>query len=541
MPRIKTFTVFVVTLAVFFSGIVAVKAATQATFARFFLIFNGSQDSSHAWWQSSTVVDMAGGVHSVFYDSVELSYAYCSTDCSNPANWAAITVASLSSYTSLAHPSLAVDANNRPRLMWFDGDGYRYAECNANCASAANWTAVQVPVADAEWGAPYPKNGRYFALDTQGRPRFAIEGLRYTTCEANCTTASNWSSARLAVNEYGLYYPQLVFNPNDQPRLLGYDSQDRLVYLECSSSCGQVASWNHVTLPYSASSLFYDSNFSFRLDGQGRPRLAFYDLDTGGTTLRYAWSNANSLTTAGWSSYGLPYAPADDHTVDLAIDSQNRPRVAFGSETEDLSYGVCTVNCETANPTWQRQDIETGDELNLSDPIPTNPGCMVSTWMLGEYPSLALDNADRPHVSYYARHVQGFCGGTSSYNDAWAIRFARPSGSTPPAPPVTVGVNGPALGVINTSYTFTATVSPVSATTPITYVWQATGLAPQTHTGRGINDTVTFTWPAGATGMKTISVSATNRAGTKQGSRTILITATPIVFNHWVYLPMTVR
>ncbi len=527
--------------ALLFTGVVAVRAATDATFARFFLIFNGSQDSSHAWWQSSTVVDMAGGVHSAFNDTQELSYAYCSTDCSNPANWAAMTVANLSSYTSLAHPSLAVDANNHPRLMWFDGDGYRYAECNANCTNAANWTSVQVPVADAEWGAPYPKNGRYFALDAQGRPRFVIDDIRYTTCDANCTTASNWYSARLGFDQYSIYQPQLAFNAGNQPRVLGYDNEGKLVYLECNTNCLQVAGWNYVTLPYTETAWLYDSSVSFRLDSQGRPRIAFYDRSSGSTTLRYAWSNANSLTTAGWSSYGLPYAPADNYTIDLAIDSQNRPRVAFGSETENLSYGVCTANCETASSAWQRQDIETGDELNLSDPIPTNPGCIVSTWMIGSYPALALDSTDRPHVSYYARHVQGFCGGSSTYNDAWAIRYAQPNGNVTPTAPRSVTPLGPAIGVIDTAYTFTATVNPITATAPMTYVWTATGLTSQTHTGRGASDSATFTWPAGSAGAKVINVSVTNQVGTVQSSRTILISETPIVFSHWVYLPLIKR
>ncbi len=121
------------------------------------------------------------------------------------------------------------------------------------------------------------------------------------------------------------------------------------------------------------------------------------------------------------------------------------------------------------------------------------------------------------------------------------VRFAlMGGGSTSPTAPGSVIPTGPALGIINVSYTFTATVNPITATTPITYVWQATGLPTQTHTGRGGSDTATFTWPTGATGVKTISVSASNKAGAAQGSKNITISETPIIFSHWVYL-LTVR
>jgi hypothetical protein len=45
-----------------------------------------------------------------------------------------------------------------------------------------------------------------------------------------------------------------------------------------------------------------------------------------------------------------------------------------------------------------------------------------------------------------------------------------------------VTLSGPTTGRIGTAYTFTTTVSPISATMPITYVWQATGQPPVTRT-----------------------------------------------------------
>jgi hypothetical protein len=93
--------------------------------------------------------------------------------------------------------------------------------------------------------------------------------------------------------------------------------------------------------------------------------------------------------------------------------------------------------------------------------------------------------------------------------------------STGPTPPSSVNITGPATGYVGTSYTFTATVSPADAATPITYTWQATGQSPATHTGGGRSDTFHFTW--NAAGTKTITVTATNAGGTIPGSHTIVI------------------
>ena len=148
------------------------------------------------------------------------------------------------------------------------------------------------------------------------------------------------------------------------------------------------------------------------------------------------------------------------------------------------------------------------------------------------YPSLALDAADNPNVSYLVKHGQlcyDYQGHLQILYDAKGIRFARPGGSSTPTAPGNVTVNGPTIGAVGISYTFTATVSPITATTPITYVWQATGQTAQTHTGRGASDTATFTWPTGATGQKTITVSASNAVGAASKNSFITIYNEPIV------------
>jgi plastocyanin len=102
-------------------------------------------------------------------------------------------------------------------------------------------------------------------------------------------------------------------------------------------------------------------------------------------------------------------------------------------------------------------------------------------------------------------------------------------------PPAAVNIAGPFEGAIDTAYTFTATVSPLTATLPITYIWQATDQSPITHTGSDLSDTVMFTWTSGTTGTQLITTTATNEGGTAIGTHVIIFNAVR------VYLPLIMR
>ncbi len=67
-----------------------------------------------------------------------------------------------------------------------------------------------------------------------------------------------------------------------------------------------------------------------------------------------------------------------------------------------------------------------------------------------------------------------------------------------------VTIDGPVTGLVNTSHTFTATVSPITTTLPLSYTWEATDHAPVTHSS-GLTDVISYTWSI--TGTKTITVS----------------------------------
>jgi protocatechuate 3,4-dioxygenase beta subunit len=89
-----------------------------------------------------------------------------------------------------------------------------------------------------------------------------------------------------------------------------------------------------------------------------------------------------------------------------------------------------------------------------------------------------------------------------------------------------VNISGPATTSVSTTASFSATVSPITATLPITYLWQATNQAPFTHSGLlTYTDLANFIWST--TGSQVVTVTASNISGTV--SATQVITINPIV------------
>ena len=91
-------------------------------------------------------------------------------------------------------------------------------------------------------------------------------------------------------------------------------------------------------------------------------------------------------------------------------------------------------------------------------------------------------------------------------------------------PLTAVTLTGPITGMMDVDYVFTAVAAPISATQPITYLWQATGQPPILQTG-GLSTTLTFSWTL--SGPQTITVTAENITNTVSSTHTITILTPP--------------
>ncbi|MBP7691614.1 MAG: VCBS repeat-containing protein [Anaerolineales bacterium] len=81
------------------------------------------------------------------------------------------------------------------------------------------------------------------------------------------------------------------------------------------------------------------------------------------------------------------------------------------------------------------------------------------------------------------------------------------AGATPPA---SLALEGPTLGVTGTAYVFQAAATPLTATLPMTYHWQASAQAGLAITG-GLSSTASFQWDV--PGLQTITATAWNASG----------------------------
>ena len=89
--------------------------------------------------------------------------------------------------------------------------------------------------------------------------------------------------------------------------------------------------------------------------------------------------------------------------------------------------------------------------------------------------------------------------------------------------PTSVTISGDTSGPVNGNQSFIATVSPITATQPVTYVWDATNQTPITHTAKGISDTVSFNWSG--TGAQVITVTVNNGVGSQTDTHAFTVTS----------------
>lgn len=100
-----------------------------------------------------------------------------------------------------------------------------------------------------------------------------------------------------------------------------------------------------------------------------------------------------------------------------------------------------------------------------------------------------------------------------------------------------VVVSGPERGDLNVEYTFGAILGVAGPAT--TYVWEATDQEVVTHANAGPRDTAAFTWTT--SGLKTITVTATNTEGTFTGTHSFLVGVALSGDAGPIYLPLVTR
>jgi hypothetical protein len=411
----------------------------------------------------SVGADAAGGMHAAFANfstdtngNYHAYYDYCapSSDCASALNWTTVTLLTVaSSPTFMEEAQLQVDAQGRPRVIIATGDNggnfqdhYFYAACNSGCTSSGNWTVTDVEDVTSNNTFIYDGNKHFFALDPQGRPRFIVDNgvnFLYVFCDSACSSAANWSVLTLDGSSgagSGFDTAALAFNTAGQPRMLApltdqNTFQTNLFYWECNANdCSTNAgSWTSIQLvsPINGSAAVYSS---LRVTTNGRPRFAYYGTPNNqAESLYYFWCNGACTTGTNWSFSSIGLAPASGFNTsgqepDLALNSQDEPRLAF--QTLDntlgsgLGYASCDTSCESVSASWQKLLADTNDQLNADWNRLPPFGCSYSSWIGGYRSALVLDAAGNPRIGYDAEHYSSNCSDPSlNGQDYRSVRF----------------------------------------------------------------------------------------------------------------------
>ncbi len=401
------------------------------------------------------------------------------------------------------------------------------------------------------------------SLDEQGNPHVAYQSGAFV----DGIYTANLSYARWDGNAWEI---QTVDGSGDVSELsmaIEADGTPHIAYLDDPSAEFRYAHWTGSSWDIQTVGPGY-GDISIALDSSGFPHLAYFNnelyhvywdgsawisqvvdtvyMNNGPVTLvidsqdhaHIGYYLNNYIKYAYWDGSGWNIQVVNNVDIyrvqnSLALDSLDNPHISYYDHSNaDLMYATWS------GETWDIQVVDSGGDIGLWNSIAldsmdlphisyydnTNSDLKYASWdgnswliqtvdspgVVGRYTSLKLDGADNPHISYFNYTTRD-------------IMLAHYSGE--PVAPENVDLSGPMSGDVKSSLIFTATVSPISTTIPIQYVWEATGQSLITQTGGLVNIT-SFVWDA--PGTQIITVTATNAYGVVSDTQLVSLAEVPI-------------
>lgn len=372
-------------------------------------------------------VDGQGRMHVVLNSFVSYSenpraiYGFCTSlvpaECLKESSWSFVALENQSDGVELD-----LTADGKPRVLIRQKQlnntttDYIYGECDSGCDKIENWggTAVVNSAENQLFAADEPQ--RAFALDPQGRPRFIFgngwgngqpDGIFYMACDDDCANQANWSKTPIYEGPedktLGINYPSLAFTSDGRPRAVGMMSLSGLdaglLYFECDAGCEDQSGWTALAVDsegrYASWDIEVDARDQVHLALSGR--ITLDPLPAGGR-LEYRTCADNCANKASWRSGALSL---QGQYVDLELDRQGRPRVAYGTlNASGVAYGWCDTSCTQAGQ-WRNEMVDTASQMQREFTVPHPITCEPSAW-LQFTPSLALDPNGNPRIAFDA-------------------------------------------------------------------------------------------------------------------------------------------
>ncbi|HXF60034.1 MAG TPA: hypothetical protein VNK95_00375, partial [Caldilineaceae bacterium] len=160
------------------------------------------------------------------------------------------------------------------------------------------------------------------------------------------------------------------------------------------------------------------------VDAQDRPRIAFYPEymeDGSGEQLYFGWCDVGCLETESWTFNNLGLGKDNGADPDLVFDDEGNIWIAFVAwDGSGLGLVACEADCTAPDAVWQDLLIDSYEVLEAEWNVVLSPTCDGGIWQAWT-PSLAFDPAGNLRLAYDATY-HGYCWWDTDY-ERWVESY----------------------------------------------------------------------------------------------------------------------
>ncbi len=330
---------------------------------------------------TSMALDNSNNPHILYYDRYVNSWKYAYKENGIWHKETFDNASGLDDARRTSPNSLVLDSQGNPHIIYPSPDGLKYAYKENN-----TW---YIEIVDSN-------NGTFssIALDTEGNPHISYRGSADGNLYYRFKSDWGWSNP-IAVDSAGNWCPTSIqVDKQDNAHIAYMKSGVGLVY--ASQGIGSRNFYLETAdLGLSVMSSGQWRALSLALDSQGKPHIAFLNMNSSGFYFEYVYKDTT------WHTEELNKPIARDgcwmYYFSIAVDSQGKPHICYSCGIGDSgNFGESSLRylTQNANGDWNAPIIIDTYPTQQSSSTPYNGD-------VGRFCSMALDSKGNPYISYY--------------------------------------------------------------------------------------------------------------------------------------------